>query len=282
MNSDQRPAVPRRELTRALFLALWNKAVEFLVLAKWRWQKGPDRFDRWALGAIHALMLSQIDRMRRFCEGGEWRERATESNTGVHNAHVVLCEPRLTWRTDAAREAALLQETLGAGSAVHHIGSTAIEGLAAKPIVDMAVTLPAERFGEEFDHATPKLRTLGYRYLGVRGGHFFEKAAASVRTHALQVHPAGNQVLTELLFFRDALRRDPALRANYEATKRALAVFFPQRRLFYVFYKSHWIDDWQWRHSDEADWTNWFVGQKRAHARLAQATKRSRRRAVCT
>lgn len=277
MNSDQRPAVPRRELIRALFLALWNKVVEFLVLAKLRWQKGgADRFDRWALGAIHGLMLGQIDRMRRFCEGHALQERFPESNTGVHNAHVVLCDPRPVWRTDAAREATLLQEALGAGSAVHHIGSTAIEGLAAKPIVDMAITLPAERFSAEFERAAPKLRTLGYRYLGVRGGHFFEKAAASVRTHALQVHPEGNQVLTELLLFRDALRRDAALRANYEATKRALATFFPQRRLFYVFYKSHWIDDWQWRHSDVADWADWFAGQKRAHAELAK-TSRARR-----
>ncbi|MBI2513804.1 MAG: GrpB family protein [Opitutae bacterium] len=277
MSSHPTSAIPRRERGRALCVALWTKAVELVVLAKVRLQGGSlGKMDRWALGAIHALMLRQLERMRSLADVEGQRRGDVRARSGVHNAAVILCASDPAWRTEADREAELLRETLGARAEVHHIGSTAIERLAAKPIVDLAATLPADRFAAAFGETKAKLHALGYGYLGVRGGHFFEKAVASIRTHALQVHPAGSQILVELLGFRDALRADGVLRVDYEATKVALAAFFPGRRLFYVFYKSHWIDDWQWRHSRVPDWADWFLDQKRAQTLLARAAQSQR------
>ncbi|WP_415908591.1 GrpB family protein [Oleiharenicola sp. Vm1] len=275
MSSLSLPAIPARERTRALSIALCNKAIEVAVLSKVRgWRGEPSKFDRWALAAIHALMLAQLGRMRRAHAMLEQDVKAgRRERTGLHNSHVTLCAPDLAWQAVADDEAIALRNVLTADLEVHHIGSTAIERLAAKPIVDLAIALPSDRFDAEFAVVRWKLKALGYRYLGVRGGHFFEKASASVRTHALQVHPSDSPILTELLRFRDALRQDDILRNDYETVKRTLAAFFPQRRLFYVFYKSHWIDDWQWRHSGVADWACWFLGQKKAHARLASGVR---------
>lgn len=270
-------SITARERMRAARIAVWNKAIELAVLAKLRWQGGePTEFDRRALAGIHARMMNQLACMRRAVDPAAVANAAhvpVASTVGVHNAKVVLCAPIPGWAAEAAQEAALLKSTLGAHSAVHHIGSTAIERLAAKPVVDLAIALPSAQFDREFSSVRIKLGSLGYQYLGVRGGHFFEKATASVRTHALQVHPAESQILSELLRFRDALRDSDELRADYEATKRTLAVFFPHRRLLYVFYKSHWIDDWQWRHSGVAEWADWILNQKRAQTQLVHGAR---------
>lgn len=261
------------ERTRAWVVALGNKAIELVVLAKVRRQAGkPSEFDRRALAGIHARMMGQLARMRRVADFVAPHLPAA-SAVGVHNAKVVLCAPASSWAFEAQSEASLLKAALGAPVNVHHIGSTAIERLAAKPVVDLAIALHSARFDGEFRSVRTKLESLGYRYLGVRGGHFFEKATASVRTHALQVHPAESPILAELLRFRDALRGSDLLRMDYEAVKKILALFFPHRRLLYVFYKSHWIDDWQWRHSDEPDWGRWFLHQKGEHARLARGAR---------
>lgn len=267
-------SITAAERRRAWLIALWNKAVELTVLGRLRWQRrAPAEFDRRALARIHTRMMTQLARMRGVVDPTAAANLPAAPSRGVHNAQVILCAPVAAWASDAAQEAALLRTTLGAHSEVHHIGSTAIERLAAKPVVDLAIALSSDQFDREFVLARTKLESLGYRYLGVRGGHFFEKADASVRTHALQVHPAESPILAELLRFRDALRQSDVLRTDYEAVKKTLARFFPHHRLLYVFYKSHWIDDWQWRQSGVVEWADWLLDQKRAHARLAKGAR---------
>lgn len=266
-----------REQTRAWLIAWSSKLTELIVCAKVRWQGGePTEFDRRMLHAMHRRMLDQIEHMRRVMGSVHSGFQPAPTRAGVHNAAVVLCASESSLRAEAQREAASLLSVLGAGVKVHHIGSTAIDQLAAKPIVDLAVALPPARFDEEFASVRTKLQRLDYRYLGVRGGHFFEKASAAVRTHALQVHPADSEILAELLRFRDALHQEDSLRSEYQAVKRTLAAYFSRQRLMYVLYKSHWIDDWQWRHSDEPDWAGWLLGQKRAHARLARGVSQGK------
>ncbi len=258
--------------TRLVAAALFNKAIETVVLAKISaFPTGaPNRLDRWVLNRIHQMMVRQIERMR--LAAGEEEHRVSElPDAGVHNAEVVLRASNQAWSTEASRETDAIRQALGDSVAVHHIGSTAVAQLAAKPIIDLAVALPAERFEEELTRANAVLVRLGYRYVGVRGGYFFEKGPAPVRTHALQVHAADSGVLVDLLRFRDALRQNEALRKDYAATKAALAAHFPRQRLLYVTYKFHWIAEWQWREADARCWTEWFVGHKRTQIRLTKA-----------
>lgn len=111
-----------------------------------------------------------------------------------------------------------IRSALGpAAIAVEHIGSTAVTGLAAKPIIDILVTV--EDITAEEDYLPPLLEA-GY-VLPVR-----EPGHRMVRTPTLDVHvhihPVGDPAADDLLLLRDHLRHHDTDRALYEQTKRAL------------------------------------------------------------
>ena len=121
--------------------------------------------------------------------------------------------PRQFERERAALEKALAPWLVGG---VHHIGSTAVPGLAAKPIIDM---LAGVRDLEEARAAFEPLERLGYHYREHRPeAHLFVKAGAGV--HLTQ---PGSDIWRERLAFRDALRADPELAREYAEWKLAHA-----------------------------------------------------------
>jgi GrpB-like predicted nucleotidyltransferase (UPF0157 family) len=101
---------------------------------------------------------------------------------------------------------------------IHHIGSTAIPGTAAKPIIDMMAGVGDF---EEARAAFGPLRQLSYEYAFHRPGtHRFAKPPPPApSTHHLHLTEPGSDLWRERLAFRDALRADPALVAEYEALK---------------------------------------------------------------
>ncbi|MBD2741993.1 GrpB family protein [Coleofasciculus sp. FACHB-1120] len=123
---------------------------------------------------------------------------------------------------------------------IHHIGSTSVPGLAAKPIIDILVGL------EELPPSVTQiasLETLGYLYqgeLGIPGRHFFRKGMP--RTHHLHLVKQGNQVWENQLIFRDFLRAHPEKAKQYDALKRKLAVQFRLDREGYVQAKAPLIE----------------------------------------
>lgn len=102
--------------------------------------------------------------------------------------------------------------------AIHHIGSTAVPGLAAKPEIDLLAVVSAHRDEARRDEA---LRGLGY----VRGSdlstghHFHRRDIDGVRTHKIHVCAEGHAQIGRMLRFRDLLRQDPLLRRRYQALK---------------------------------------------------------------
>jgi GrpB-like predicted nucleotidyltransferase (UPF0157 family) len=104
-----------------------------------------------------------------------------------------------------------------AGVDIEHIGSTAVPGLAAKPIIDIVVTV--DDITAEEDYLDPLLAA-GY-VLRVR-----EPGHRLVRTPARDVHvhlyERGDPAVDDYLLLRDHLRSDPDDRSLYEATKRTL------------------------------------------------------------
>jgi GrpB-like predicted nucleotidyltransferase (UPF0157 family) len=114
---------------------------------------------------------------------------------------------------------------------IHHIGSTAIPGLAAKPVIDIMIVV--RRLDDATDCIAP-LSQLGY----VFNDHpqnvdrrFFRKRPP--RTHHVHVVEQGSPALVEHLAFRDALRADPELRDQYAALKYELAERFKHDRATY-------------------------------------------------
>jgi GrpB-like predicted nucleotidyltransferase (UPF0157 family) len=135
---------------------------------------------------------------------------------------VVPYDPEWPRRFEAER--ALLERVLAPwlDQGIHHVGSTAVPGLAAKPIVDM---LAGVRDLEDARAAFEPLREESYVYAPHRPGiaHHFAKPSARLSEYGLHLTAPGSDLWRERLAFRDALRRDPALAAEYEALKLRLA-----------------------------------------------------------
>jgi GrpB-like predicted nucleotidyltransferase (UPF0157 family) len=116
---------------------------------------------------------------------------------------------------------------------VHHVGSTAVPGLCAKPVLDMLVLIPRLELAHDL---VPELAQLGYRFGpedDVRDRLFFQRRHGTVRTHHLSLAEPSSHYRTVTLAFRDALRNDRALAARYCDLKVQLATQFPTDREAY-------------------------------------------------
>ena len=117
---------------------------------------------------------------------------------------------------------------------IAHVGATAVPGLPAKPIIDMAVGVAD--LAVVPDCVAP-LAGLGYSYLedrAVRGDHLFVRGPSDRRTVYLHMGPAGGEKWTAYLRFRDRLRADPELKDRYAAVKRDLAIRYADDRPAYT------------------------------------------------
>jgi GrpB-like predicted nucleotidyltransferase (UPF0157 family) len=123
---------------------------------------------------------------------------------------------------------------------IEHVGSTAVPGLAAKPIIDIDVVI---RHADNLPDVVARLATLGYTHLGDLGiiGREAFRATEGLPRHHLYVCAAGAAALQAHLALRDALRADPELAAAYAALKRDLAELYRDDRDSYAENKSAFI-----------------------------------------
>lgn len=135
---------------------------------------------------------------------------------------IVAYDP--SWPRRFRDERAILERSLESWIAgpIEHVGSTAVPGLAAKPIIDIMVaveSLPASV------PAVSALAEIGYVYFPYRPEvmHWFCKPSAATRTHHLHLVPAGSRLWKERIAFRDCLRRDLVTARDYAELKRRLA-----------------------------------------------------------
>ena len=123
---------------------------------------------------------------------------------------------------------------------VEHVGSTAVPGLAAKPVIDMDVVVASRVSVPE---AVARLGALGYAHqgnLGIEGREAFA-APPGLPAHHLYVCIQGGEALANHLALRDFLRRSPAAAAEYGRLKKALAAQFPEDVDSYVAGKTDYI-----------------------------------------
>lgn len=120
------------------------------------------------------------------------------------------------YETECARVEAALGDIV---LAIHHIGSTAVPGLAAKPIIDMLIELRTIELPQDRIAA---MEQLGYEYRGEYGlpGRRYFSDGRRRHVHGWQ---AGRLEINQHLLFRDYLRLHPAEAARYAALKRDLA-----------------------------------------------------------
>ena len=123
---------------------------------------------------------------------------------------------------------------------IEHIGSTAVPGLAAKPVIDLDVVLASPA---DLPEAIRLLASIGYVHQGdldITGREVFRSPPDEPRHH-LYVLSVGANELRRHLAFRDALRVDIDLRDRYSALKRSLARAYRGDRNSYTRAKSAFI-----------------------------------------
>lgn len=131
------------------------------------------------------------------------------------------------WKSRFSEEAEAIRKILGDQCLdIHHIGSTAIEGLAAKPIIDL---MPAVRDINEMNKLNQQFEALGYEVKGengIPGRRYFQKGG-DIHTHHVHIYETGNPEICRHLAFRNYLRGHPMEAAGYGRLKLQLAAAFP-------------------------------------------------------
>ena len=157
----------------------------------------------------------------------------------------VLVEPyRPAWPGQFRVEAEVLRTALAVlAPRIEHFGSTAVPGLAAKPIVDilLGVRQPAD-----VDAHAARLRNFGYvlaPHAGYDGDErrFLVRTVRGVRTHHVHVVDVVSKAWHRLLLFRDLLRMDAQLAVEYGNLKRTLAARHAKNRIAYSAGKTAFI-----------------------------------------
>jgi GrpB-like predicted nucleotidyltransferase (UPF0157 family) len=163
------------------------------------------------------------------------RVRRHPSLDDRHDPAIRLVEHDATWAARARDELARISAALGQLAVrVDHVGSTAVPGLAAKPIVDLQASVAAIT---PVDAYVAPLERLGYLFVPDPASpefHFFAKPPERPRAFHLHVCEAGSRDERRHLAVRDYLRAHPDAAGEYDAFKRALVAAAPGDRLAYI------------------------------------------------
>ncbi|GAA0672626.1 GrpB family protein [Natronoarchaeum mannanilyticum] len=162
---------------------------------------------------------------------------------GLERGTVELVEHRKGWHRLADEERSHLNDALSDSvDEIEHVGSTAIEGLPAKPVLDLlAIT---DELAPKSECAT-KLEPEGYELREndpVPDRLFFARGPAEERTHYLSIAERGSECHREQIAFRDHLRANPDAAAEYARLKRKLAKAHPDDRASYTERKSAFVE----------------------------------------
>jgi GrpB-like predicted nucleotidyltransferase (UPF0157 family) len=161
------------------------------------------------------------------------------------NRPILVLEYDPQWPTLFKKEKEAILAALGRRLLmVEHIGSTAVPGLAAKPVIDIAVGIQSLA---ESPILIPCIESLGYIYDPileqlVPERRFFWKGTPKVHTYHLHLAEPDHPVLLRPLRFRDYLRRHPDVAEKYGLLKRELAKRCGQDMDAYVNGKTAFIE----------------------------------------
>jgi GrpB-like predicted nucleotidyltransferase (UPF0157 family) len=139
------------------------------------------------------------------------------------------------WQLEFKRESMRLTRLMGANLlGIHHIGSTAIPGILAKPIIDILLVVQDL---DRLELQGAAIAAEGYLALGEHGivgrRYFVKRGADGERTHHMHAYRQGSAEIARHIDFRDYLIAHPAEAARYSTLKQALAAQFAENRVAY-------------------------------------------------
>jgi GrpB-like predicted nucleotidyltransferase (UPF0157 family) len=160
----------------------------------------------------------------------------------TRNEPIQLAPPNPNWPAQFELERAALEEAIGewACGGIHHIGSTSVPDLEAKPIIDILVGVSDLAVARACFGPLAELDYLYAPYLP-EVMHWFCKPDPTRRTHHLHLVPLGSQRYRDELDFRDRLRGDPQVSRRYACLKRELAERYRDDREAYTEAKSAFV-----------------------------------------
>lgn len=153
----------------------------------------------------------------------------------MSGAPVILEEYDYSWPTKFKEEKEYLMAVAGKWlyGSIEHVGSTAIPGMLAKPVIDVM-------FGvKSLNESKPAITSLvesGYEYWPYKTEvmHWFCKPSDAFRTHHLHLIPYGSPLWQERIKFRDLLRSNSSVAVEYSNLKRKLATAYKEDREAYT------------------------------------------------
>ena len=163
----------------------------------------------------------------------------------MKTAKVIVLPYDTAWKTAFEEIKKELEEAIGdLIIGIEHVGSTAVEGLSAKPCIDIDVII---RDYSIFDAVVCKLKTIGYIHegdLGIKDREAFKYSnKPHLLNHHLYVCPQDSEELHRHITFRDFLRSNPEAVKKYSLSKETAAQLFPDSIDQYIEYKSPCIEE---------------------------------------
>ncbi|MZQ80596.1 GrpB family protein [Paenibacillus sp. 5J-6] len=160
---------------------------------------------------------------------------------GLPKGEVYLIPWTNEWVTEFRNESEKIKSELDElVLAVHHIGSTAVKNLSAKPIIDIAIELNEYQLGKQ---CVQGLKRLGYEYKGtdiLPDRYYFSKGEP--RTHQIHMFQTGNHYLIKQLAFRDYLIKDNEALNEYQTLKETLSRKHQTDKITYSHEKTEFIN----------------------------------------
>ncbi|WP_208587763.1 GrpB family protein [Gracilibacillus suaedae] len=169
---------------------------------------------------------------------------------------VEVCPYNEKWQTMFVEEARKLKFIFGNDIVdIHHIGSTSVPGLKAKPIIDM---MPVVKDINSIDRFNAEMNNIGYVHKGENGIHrrrYFQKGGDN-RTHHVHIFQDGSYEIKRHLAFRDYLRFHLEEKKSYGDLKEHLAQQFPYDIASYISGKERLVKE------IEAKAIEWYEGER--------------------
>lgn len=163
----------------------------------------------------------------------------------MRTKRVVVLPYDAKWKSDFENIKKEIYDTIGdLIISIEHVGSTSVEGLSAKPCIDIDVVI---KDYSVFDTVVSRLYSIGYLHegnLGIEEREAFKYSDKQhLQTHHLYVCPQYSEELHRHITFRDFLRSNPEAVKRYGAVKEKAAQLFPDDIEKYIEYKSSCIEE---------------------------------------
>ncbi len=163
----------------------------------------------------------------------------------MRTSKVVVLPYDSSWKFDFEKIKSEIETAVGdLIVGIEHVGSTSVEGLSAKPCIDIDVIIKDYSM---FSAVVFKLAEIGYFHegdLGITDREAFAYSGKShLQKHHLYVCPQYSAELRRHIAFRDFLRKNPDAVKKYSVVKETAARLFPEDIEKYISYKSPYIEE---------------------------------------